>query len=82
MNDKSTDGHEPPRPNAEDSIDAVRGIVELLYCMRDAFWSNGVRGDNKQSGQAAHFLARELDRHIDAIEDALFPGRQQLEDGV
>jgi hypothetical protein len=66
------------QPIPEDSVDAVRGIVEMLYCMRDAFWSNGVRGDNMPAGRGADFLVRELSRHIDVIEDALFPGRRQL----
>lgn len=67
-----------PRPVPEDSVDAVRGIVEMIYCARDACLSSSVR-ENKPMGQGLHFLASELDRHLDVIEDAMFPGRRHLE---
>ncbi|WP_020085712.1 hypothetical protein [Hyphomicrobium zavarzinii] len=76
--DQQTAGSDvEPRPLPEDSVDAVRGIVEMIYCTRDACFANGAR-ENKPMGQGLDFLAHELARHLDVIEDALFPGRREL----
>lgn len=72
--DQTTDA----RPCPEDSVDALRGIEEMLFCMRDACNLNGVR-ENKPMGQGLNFLAYEIRRHVSVIEDALFPGRRHLE---
>jgi hypothetical protein len=64
-------------PSPEFSVDALRGIEEMLFCMRDACNLNGIR-ENKSMGQGLDFLAYAMKRHVDIIEDALFPGRRHL----
>lgn len=71
----------PRLGDAETHIDAVRAIAVTMCCIRDALLSKGgIHGDPRLA-QSIDYLAGDLERHVDAIEGAIFPGlRRSMED--
>jgi len=64
----------PDKLDAETSIDALRGAAETLNLMRDACLADR----DRRTGSALDFVTREIERHIDVIDDFVFPGRRHL----